>query len=205
VFLLLGQRCVDCKAICPQWAGVSFGVLLCLACAGKHRSLGVQTSFVKSLVMDAWSSSEVRALELGGNAKWIAVCAGTGVSDLAMADKYSSGVAKAYKSSVLLAAAKDPSLDCSFTATSFLSLLAGVPTRSEGNLARSVGEDPVACPTMTTTEPTSCSGNTDGTTVKCTTCRSLVPLGQLNAHSKTCTVSASVRVPRLQVCDYCFY
>ncbi|KAI9995956.1 hypothetical protein PInf_013134 [Phytophthora infestans] len=75
------DRCVDCKA----------------------------TSFVKSLVMDAWSESEVRALELGGNAKWIAVCAGTGVSDLSMEKKYSSSVAKAYKSRVALAAAKDPS------------------------------------------------------------------------------------------------
>ncbi|CAH0478442.1 unnamed protein product [Peronospora belbahrii] len=78
------DRCADCKAIFPQWAGVSFGILLCLTCAGKHRSLGVKTSFVKSLEMDAWSASEVRALELGGNAKWSAVCAGAGVADLSM-------------------------------------------------------------------------------------------------------------------------
>ncbi|KAF1774227.1 PDZ domain [Phytophthora cactorum] len=90
------DRCVDCKAVCPQWAGVSFGVLL--------------YEFVKSLVMDAWSANEVCALELGGNAKWVAVCAGTGVSDLPMETKYSSGVAKAYKSRVALAAAKDPSV-----------------------------------------------------------------------------------------------
>ncbi|CAH0477901.1 unnamed protein product [Peronospora belbahrii] len=81
------DRCADCKAIFPQWAGVSFGILLCLTCAGKHRSLGVKTSFVKSLEMDAWSKSEVRALELGGNAKWSAVCAGAGAADLPMLGK----------------------------------------------------------------------------------------------------------------------
>ncbi|GMF21391.1 unnamed protein product [Phytophthora lilii] len=174
-------------AICPQWAGVSFGVLLCLACAGKHRSLGVQTSFVKSLVMDAWSASEVRALELGGNAKWIAVCAGTGITDIPLAEKYSSGVAKAYKSRVLLAAAKDPSVECAFTATSFLSMLAGIASPvSEENPVQIVKEDPSSSPTMTTRTQSS-NDPADGTTVKCTTCCAMVPLDQLNSHSKACT------------------
>ncbi|KAG7384243.1 hypothetical protein PHYPSEUDO_002846 [Phytophthora pseudosyringae] len=184
------DRCVDCKAVCPQWAGVSFGVLLCLACAGKHRSLGVQTSFVKSLVMDAWSASEVRALELGGNAKWIAVCAGTGVSDLAMKEKYSSGVAKAYKSRVALAAAKDSSMECAFTATSFLSMLAAIASPSDEIPVPSVKEDPAVSPTMTM-KVQHLSDLVDGTTVKCTTCCSMMPLGQLNTHSQSCIVSAS--------------
>ncbi|ETI40012.1 hypothetical protein F442_14299 [Phytophthora nicotianae P10297] len=185
------DRCVDCKAVCPQWAGVSFGVLLCLTCAGKHRSLGVQTSFVKSLVMDAWSESELRALELGGNAKWVAVCAGTGVSDLPMEKKYSSGVAKAYKSRVALAAAKDPSVECAFTAVSFLSMLADI-AREESPVS-SVKEDPVSSPTMTMKiQPV--SDPADGTTVKCTTCCSMVSLAELNSHSESCTVSASSAV-----------
>ncbi|KAE8990185.1 hypothetical protein PF005_g18458 [Phytophthora fragariae] len=185
------DHCVDCKAICPQWAGVSFGVLLCLVCAGKHRSLGVQTSFVKSLVMDTWSASEIRALELGGNAKWIAVCAGTGISDLSLVNKYASGVAKAYKSRVQLAAAKEPSVECALTATSFLSMLAGIasPTVEENPVPRTK-EEPVSSPTMVAkslipSEPA------DGTTVKCTTCCSMVSLDQLNSHSKACTVTAS--------------
>ncbi|POM63990.1 Zinc finger protein gcs1 [Phytophthora palmivora] len=183
------DRCVDCKAICPQWAGVSFGVLLCLVCAGKHRSLGVQTSFVKSLVMDAWSVSEIRALEVGGNAKWTAVCTGTGVSDLSMKEKYTSGVAKAYKSRVALAAAKDPSVECAFTATSFLSMLAGIASPSEENPVGNANEDPASLPMATKGEIL--NDPTDGTTVKCTTCCSVVPLDQLNAHSKSCTVNAS--------------
>ncbi len=38
------NRCVDCGARDPQWAAVSYGALLCLACSGRHRSLGVQVS-----------------------------------------------------------------------------------------------------------------------------------------------------------------
>lgn len=64
IVLLLRQRCVDCKAIYPQWSAVSFGILVCLVCAGKHRSLGVSTSFVKSLGMDSWSQSELRQIEV---------------------------------------------------------------------------------------------------------------------------------------------
>lgn len=82
----------------PQWAGVSFGILLCLGCAGRHRSLGVRVSVVKSLAMDSWSVTERRALEVGGNAKWGAVCAGTATSDLPLADKYCSSIAAVYKS-----------------------------------------------------------------------------------------------------------
>ncbi|KAG7399878.1 hypothetical protein PHYBOEH_007739 [Phytophthora boehmeriae] len=185
------DRCVDCKAVCPQWAGVSFGVLLCLSCAGKHRSLGVQTSFVKSLAMDSWTATEIRALELGGNAKWVAVCAGAEATDLPLLEKYSSGVAKAYKGRVLLAAATDPSIDSSFTATSFLSMLAGIdsPTSSEGSGRPSVEENPAA--SSKTVMPQSPTDPTGETNVKCTTCNQMVQLEHLNAHSKTCSVTTA--------------
>lgn len=184
------DRCVDCKAICPQWAGVSFGVLLCLACAGKHRSLGVQTSFVKSLAMDSWTLTELRSLQLGGNAKWIAVCAGTGATDLPLMDKYSSGVAKAYKGRVLLSAATDPSIDSSFTATSFLSVLADLVSPTDKKDGKHyTAKSPSASKQIEA--PHSPTDPAEGTNVKCTTCNSMVPLDQLNAHSKTCTVTAS--------------
>lgn len=37
-------------------------------------------------------------LQVGGNAKWIAVCIGASTTDLLLEEKYTSGVAKAYKS-----------------------------------------------------------------------------------------------------------
>ena len=35
------DRCVDCDAGRPEWASLGFGVLVCLDCAGYHRSLGM--------------------------------------------------------------------------------------------------------------------------------------------------------------------
>ncbi len=34
--------CVECGALNPQWATLSYGALVCLKCSGKHRRLGVQ-------------------------------------------------------------------------------------------------------------------------------------------------------------------
>ncbi|DAZ95511.1 TPA: hypothetical protein N0F65_001850 [Lagenidium giganteum] len=115
------DRCADCKAVYPQWASVSFGILLCLECAGRHRSLGVNVSFVKSLGMDTWNDQERRSLEVGGNAKWTAVCAGSSIIHLSMSDKYTSGIAKTYKSRIVAAASLDSPHE--LTATNFLSML----------------------------------------------------------------------------------
>jgi len=60
-------HCCDCGAAHPSWASVSFGTLLCLQCSGKHRSLGVATSFVRSIDMDTWSHGQVLAMLEGGN------------------------------------------------------------------------------------------------------------------------------------------
>lgn len=38
------SRCVDCEEMNPEWASVSYGVLLCLRCSGRHRGLGVNVS-----------------------------------------------------------------------------------------------------------------------------------------------------------------
>lgn len=61
------DRCADCSAPSPDWAGVSYGTTLCVRCAGPHRSLGVGTSFVKSLSMDSWKRREVLCMLEGGN------------------------------------------------------------------------------------------------------------------------------------------
>jgi len=41
-------HCVDCGNPQPEWASVTYGVLLCVQCSGRHRSFGVNTSFVRS-------------------------------------------------------------------------------------------------------------------------------------------------------------
>jgi len=60
------QRCVDCGEHGPQWAAVSYGALLCLQCSGKHRSLGVQVSCVRSIRMDEWTLEQVLTMLEGG-------------------------------------------------------------------------------------------------------------------------------------------
>ena len=64
------DKCVDCPALHPQWASVSYGTLFCLECSGLHRSLGVHISFVRSLTMDGWSEKQLGAMRAGGNAKF---------------------------------------------------------------------------------------------------------------------------------------
>ncbi|GAB9463311.1 hypothetical protein Gpo141_00000776 [Globisporangium polare] len=210
------DRCVDCKAIYPQWSAVSFGILVCLSCAGKHRSLGVSVSFVKSLGMDSWSQSELRQIEVGGNAKWVAVCAGTSTSDLPLEEKYTSGVAKAYKNRISLVAS-DPSASSSLTATEFLSMLARASTTSTGSTDDSttlpstpeiavlpvLPLSPPQAPEIIDQKDSSPSSvdsiipapvNPDVLSVKCTTCRFSVPLEHLDSHSKECVVSAATGV-----------
>merc|ERR1740130_624097 len=64
--------CVDCDNINPQWASVTYGVLMCLECSGHHRSLGVHLSFVRSVKMDSWTEKQIAAMEKsGGNAKLV--------------------------------------------------------------------------------------------------------------------------------------
>jgi hypothetical protein len=53
------DKCCDCTSFSTDWASVSHGTLICLDCAGKHRSLGVQVSFVRSITMDTWSKQQV--------------------------------------------------------------------------------------------------------------------------------------------------
>ncbi|EGB03287.1 hypothetical protein AURANDRAFT_34237, partial [Aureococcus anophagefferens] len=38
-----------------------------IQCAGRHRSLGVKTSFTRSLTMDNWTEANLLAMLLGGN------------------------------------------------------------------------------------------------------------------------------------------
>ncbi|XGW09117.1 hypothetical protein V3C99_011433 [Haemonchus contortus] len=47
------ERCADCGSEQPKWVSINLGVVLCIECSGVHRSLGVQTSKVRSLTMDS--------------------------------------------------------------------------------------------------------------------------------------------------------
>jgi len=61
------NRCVDCGDPNPQWASISYGVMLCLYCSASHRSFGVSVSKVRSIAMDSWSHTQILAMLEGGN------------------------------------------------------------------------------------------------------------------------------------------
>lgn len=67
---LAGNRnCIDCNVRDPEWAAISYGALVCIKCSGKHRSMGVAISQVRSVAMDHWTHKEVVLMLEGGNAQ----------------------------------------------------------------------------------------------------------------------------------------
>ena len=54
------EKCCDCSSLDTDWGSVNHGTLICLECAGKHRSLGVYVSFVRSIHMDTWTKRQVK-------------------------------------------------------------------------------------------------------------------------------------------------
>mmetsp|Transcript_9017 Transcript_9017/g.12460 ORF Transcript_9017/g.12460 Transcript_9017/m.12460 type:complete len:234 (-) Transcript_9017:21-722(-) len=66
------DRCFDCDGDCEShpWVSTSYGTVICIQCAGIHRSLGVHISFVRSLLLDTLAEHEVDLLMSSGNARF---------------------------------------------------------------------------------------------------------------------------------------
>ena len=61
------QYCFDCGSRRPRWASPYLGIILCMECAGRHRSYGTHISFIKSVDLDKWNKKQLKSLELTGN------------------------------------------------------------------------------------------------------------------------------------------
>ena len=74
--------CADCNGKAPRWASLSFGVFICMRCAGyffpllpsfpmfylgPHRMLGPIYTKVKSVKLDIWNRSWAETMEKIGN------------------------------------------------------------------------------------------------------------------------------------------
>ena len=63
------RTCFDCGADCVAdgWASLSHGIIICLNCAGVHRSFGVHISFVRSCSLDDWDDKQLATMRALGN------------------------------------------------------------------------------------------------------------------------------------------
>eukprot|EP00929_Paragymnodinium_shiwhaense_P071178 TRINITY_DN36197_c0_g2_i1.p1 TRINITY_DN36197_c0_g2~~TRINITY_DN36197_c0_g2_i1.p1 ORF type:complete len:582 (-),score=165.52 TRINITY_DN36197_c0_g2_i1:118-1863(-) len=93
------NMCFDCGIANPEWASVSFGILVCITCSGHHRQLGTHISRIRSCKMDTWTQQAIGIFDFAGNAKLSTFFAANGVnagvgSGLA---KYNTGAAEWYR------------------------------------------------------------------------------------------------------------
>ena len=61
------KKCFDCDNPSCQWASVNNGIFLCTNCSDMHRGLGVEISYIRSILWDNWTENQIQFMIKGGN------------------------------------------------------------------------------------------------------------------------------------------
>lgn len=94
------KACIDCGST-TQWASVNNSVFICLNCAGMHRGLGVNISFVRSVTMDKWEAKQIKLMCIGGNRRFKALIREFNIpNDIDIGTKYKLKVMDYYRKQV---------------------------------------------------------------------------------------------------------
>jgi len=91
------SRCFDCGAQDHEWASVSFGIFLCISCAGHHRQLGTHISRIRSCKMDSWKEPQLQLFASGGNKRLADFFAANGVPESARYQRYATPAGEWYR------------------------------------------------------------------------------------------------------------
>ncbi|KAJ3440083.1 centaurin/arf [Anaeramoeba flamelloides] len=59
--------CCDCGKKAPEYCSITYGILICQGCSSIHRSLGEDTSVVKSIASSDWTKDRIELISELGN------------------------------------------------------------------------------------------------------------------------------------------
>eukprot|EP00811_Abedinium_folium_P023056 NODE_3255_length_2065_cov_8.102167.p1 GENE.NODE_3255_length_2065_cov_8.102167~~NODE_3255_length_2065_cov_8.102167.p1 ORF type:complete len:602 (-),score=95.38 NODE_3255_length_2065_cov_8.102167:190-1995(-) len=72
-------KCFDCGRKSTEWASISFSILICISCSGRHRQMGTHISRIRSCNMDIWTERQLQIFRHGGNARFAEFLEANGV------------------------------------------------------------------------------------------------------------------------------
>ncbi len=104
-------RCCDCGTLLaltllgqeePHWVSINNGVFLGDNCARIHRTLGILTSFIRSIPKDSWTDRQLEYLRIGGNKRFADFMQSYDLNAVSPLIKYRTKAAEFYRQSVLV-------------------------------------------------------------------------------------------------------